>query len=854
MTFVRLVSLLALLLCPRAGSAASANAPTVNDPRLELTLIAAEPDIVTPIGLAIAKNGRLFVVESHTHFPPANYPGPKYDRVKLFEDTNGDGRPDKISVFADGLHHSMNLAFSPDGRLYLVHRNGVLCLEDKDGDGVSESRTTILEMETRGDYPHNGLGGITFSADGWLYVGQGENLGERYTLKGSDGRSHSGGGEGGNIFRCRADGSQLELVATGFWNPFGLAWYGQEFLLAVDNDPDARPPNRLLDVVRYGDYGFKFRFGRSGLHPFQAWNGELPGTLPMVGGTGEGVCSVLPCSQTSLPTAYREALLVTASWDHQVEVHRPKPFGASLRADKEILVEGDASFRPVALAAAPDGAVYFTDWVDVSYNVHGKGRIWRLAAKPGLRAEPHAAWAIAPNGSRKQMNRLLQADSVGNVSELFSALSSKDPFIRSAAIGVLSQPVFSDAVSDALASKSASMRLGALLASRRTGVPDAGMRVGKLLADPDPQVRLMALVWAGEERLIALTNRLELALSAGPLTPALLRAHAATAQIFSSPRPTSLEPDSHRSTKEMSFLDLAEPLDEQPFIETLKAPSGRVPKQVRLEAVRSLAQTTNAEALALLKRVAFDRRNGTELRCEAILSLAGTSSPCNALLPLLDDDVAAIRIEAARALRMAPAEAKTQEILNRKFNAALGRDPHLADQLRRSLASQGVRNAEIKPAPQPPADDAHWRIELTGNGDVASGRRIFFHPSIGCSKCHRVEDHGGHVGPDLSTIARGSDREKLMQSILHPSRDIAPQFVAHTVETKDRQSFTGLLISQTVDGGLTLFTAEGKAVLIPLRQISAHTQSKISLMPEGLDQALTPQDFRDLMAFLLSRK
>jgi hypothetical protein len=134
-------------------------------------LIAAEPDIVTPIGLAIDGRGRLFVVESHTHFPPTNYPGPKYDRVKLFQDTDGDGKPDKATVFAEGLHHTMNLAFAPDGQLYAVHRNGVVRLDGKDGDGLSESRATILEMETPGNYPHNGLSGITFSPDGWLYVG-----------------------------------------------------------------------------------------------------------------------------------------------------------------------------------------------------------------------------------------------------------------------------------------------------------------------------------------------------------------------------------------------------------------------------------------------------------------------------------------------------------------------------------------------------------------------------------------------------------------------------------------------------------------------------------------------------------
>ena len=445
------------------------------------------------------------MVESHTHFPTTNYPGPKFDRVKLFEDTDRDGKPGRISAFADGSHNALNLAFGQDGgegstescpadvgHLYVTHRNGVLRLDDKDGDGVSESRATILEMDTPASYPHNGISGIAFSHDDWLYVGQGHNLGERYTLKGTDGTTHSGKGEGGSIFRCRPDGSRLQLVATGFWNLFGLAFYGKHFLLAEDNDPDSRPPNRLLDVVMCGDYGFKYRLGRNGLHPFQSWNGELPGSLPMLSGASEGACNILPCDQTSFPSGYREAILVTAAWDHRVEVHRPKPFGASRRADHEVLVQGDESFRPVgiATASASDGSLYLTDWVDASYNVHGKGRLLRLMAKTGTRAKPGTALTIAVNASRRKMERLSGA----GFPELQSALVHNDPFVRSAAITALSKPAFRDAVENELENKSPEVRLGALLALRRVGSEDAGVIVSKMLANPDEPVRRMALV------------------------------------------------------------------------------------------------------------------------------------------------------------------------------------------------------------------------------------------------------------------------------------------------------------------------------------------------------------------------
>jgi len=153
-----------------------------------------------------------------------------------------------------------------------------------------------------------------------------------------------------------------------------------------------------------------------------------------------------------------------------------------------------------------------------------------------------------------------------------------------------------------------------------------------------------------------------------------------------------------------------------------------------------------------------------------------------------------------------------------------------------------------------PASDEAWRKVLAKPGDPSIGRRVFFSPSAACGRCHRIEDHGGRLGPDLSTIARGADREKLMQSILHPSRDIPPQFVSHDLETKDGRTLSGLLTAQSSDGTLTIVTADGKAVRIPGAQIATHTQSRVSMMPEGLDRTMSVQDFRDLMAFLLSRR
>ncbi len=838
---------------------AAIDLPVLSDPRLQLSLFAAEPDIVTPIGIAVDKQNRVFVVESHTHFPKRDYPGPKYDRVKIFQDTDGDGKPDRISVFADGLHHSMNLAFSPDGQLYLTHRNGVLILRDRDGDGVSESRATVLELETAGAYPHNGIGGIAFSPDGWLYVGLGENLGENYTLKGSDGSRHSGGGEGGNIFRCRPDGSQLQLVATGFWNPFAFTFLRSGHLLAVDNDPDSRPPCRLLDVVEQGDYGFKFRYGRSGLHPFTAWNGELPGTLPMVAGTGEAPSGILECDRARWPGTERGAVLVTSWGDHFLELYRPTPFGASLRAEREIVARGGEWFRPVAIATRPQGDIYFTDWVDRDYSVHGKGRIWRLTATPesGAKVWAGESGQPRPNPAVELMQRLSKLDVSGDYPELVRALSGEDPFLRSAAISALARPAFREQVLADLKHQDPSVRLGALLALRRARYDQPAAILAKLLADPDERIRLMALVWIGEEKLVRLADRLPDALSAGPVSPALFHCYSAAAEILAKAGAPAAPPPAGSAARVM-LLALEVRRDNAAALALLSKPAREAPPQLRLEAVRTLAEFPDPKADELLTAIARDGKSPVDLRTEAILVLAARPVDVLAkLADLLDDSERAVQIETARAFRQAALEPRIRLALQRKYDSARDDDHQtlLAEQLELALFPPGAGRGDSRnPRAARPASDEQWRAALGTGGDADSGRRVFFHPAVGCARCHRIEDHGGEIGPNLSTIAISSDREKLMQSILHPSREIAPQFALHLIETTDHESYAGLLAGQGADGSITLTTVDGKGVLIPASRIVSNQPSTVSLMPEGLENALTVQDFRDLLAFLRSLK
>jgi putative membrane-bound dehydrogenase-like protein len=439
-----LISLVLALLgvCPSLALRADSdkNSPQIADPRLRIDLFAAAPDIVHPIGIAFDQRGRLLVIESHTHFRPPNYRGPKHDRIRIVEDTDGDGKADRFTTFFEGTQLTMDIAVHPDGSVYLATRNEILRLRDADGDGKSDQQRRLVFLDTKGNYPHNGISGLAFDSKGDLFFGLGENLGASYKLIGADGITLTGGGEGGSVFWCMAEGRKLRRVATGFWNPFGICRdiFGRIF--TVDNDPDAMPPCRLVHVVEGGDYGYQFRYGRSGRHPFQCWDGQLPGTLPMVCGTGEAPCEVLSYESDGLPREYVGDLLVTSWADHRVERYRLRERGASWVAERKPFVQGGENFRPVGLGVAPDGSLFVSDWVRSDYNLHGKGSIWHIrqgeASKHERPTDPRRALSSAHWPLRETAARRLAKDTAGR-NFLREKLTDRDVRARAASLTAL---------------------------------------------------------------------------------------------------------------------------------------------------------------------------------------------------------------------------------------------------------------------------------------------------------------------------------------------------------------------------------------------------------------------------------
>src|SRR6516225_3071149 len=176
--------------------------PKASDPRLVVEPFAQAPDVVHPIACDCDAKGRLLVIESHTHFAPKDYTGPKFDRIRMFDLTKDIGDAKRITTFFEGTRHTMDLAVHSDGSVYVATRNEIMRLRDTKGAGIANEKTRLVFLDTKADYPHNGLSGLCFDAQGDLTFGMGENAGAAYKLTGADGTTITGDGDGGQIFHC----------------------------------------------------------------------------------------------------------------------------------------------------------------------------------------------------------------------------------------------------------------------------------------------------------------------------------------------------------------------------------------------------------------------------------------------------------------------------------------------------------------------------------------------------------------------------------------------------------------------------------------------------------------------------
>ncbi len=344
-------------------------------PGFEINLVAAEPDIQKPLNMAFDERGRIWLTctVEYPYAAPLDKPG--RDSIRVLEDTDGDGRFEKVSTFADGLNIPIGIYPYKGGCIAWSIPN-IWHFEDTDGDGVCDKRTVLYGPFDHTRDTHGMCNAFRRGWDGWIYACHGFNNDSH--VKGKDG--HEVHLNSGNTFRFKIDGSRIEHFTHGQVNPFGMCF--DELFNIFTADCHSKP---LTQLIRGGYYP-SFGKPHDGL-------GFVPSMMEHSHGS-TAICGVVCYSGENFPPQYRGNFLSGNVMTSRINRNKPEYHGSTIKAieQPDFLSTTDPWFRPVDLQVGPDGALYILDFYNRiigHYEVplphpgrdRTSGRIWRVAYK-----------------------------------------------------------------------------------------------------------------------------------------------------------------------------------------------------------------------------------------------------------------------------------------------------------------------------------------------------------------------------------------------------------------------------------------------------------------------------------------
>jgi putative membrane-bound dehydrogenase-like protein len=492
-----------------------------NDPRLKgyftpeglkVEIVAEEPVVVNPVGMAFADDGTLYVLEwvRDTGAPSEQYETITYkdgtrravatvkkgvqDHVKVLRDSKAAGVYDRAEVVLEDELPSGILLH--DGWLYLAGRRSVRRYRQSKSGGPYDVKEVVAQGF--GGYGQHKVSGLALGNDGWLYVtaGAGDNV-----VEGSDG-SRATVLRTGAVFRCRPDGARVQEYSRGYCNPYGDVSFDTAFnVFHADNggEDGARPTGcRLVHVAEGSDFGWRQRGGAHGCQadPVRsAPSGGRPGRMPPLLKTGRGAAAgLLVYNDSRFPEEYRGLLLDPDVFRKLVRAYRVEPDGATFQVTEEFefLKSDDPLFRPCQMVLGPDGAIYVCDWRTDSggagqlWGDGRHGRIYRVSwagtkEQPALPLRGLDSWAKIDNMSEQDLLDTLAAPDFSDRCRAGRALVRKGEAVRPALLKLLGdggQPL--------------SARIAALGAVQSFWNDDVRAAFVRLLDDGEPDLRRLA--------------------------------------------------------------------------------------------------------------------------------------------------------------------------------------------------------------------------------------------------------------------------------------------------------------------------------------------------------------------------
>ncbi|HTK75279.1 MAG TPA: PVC-type heme-binding CxxCH protein [Gemmataceae bacterium] len=468
-------------------------------PGFEIELVAGPPLVDRPITADFDEQGRLYVSDSSgSNEKVQDQLAKKPHRILRLEDTDGDGRFDKRTIFADGMmfpEGTMWLA----GSLYVAAPPSIWKLTDTDGDGVADKREEWFKGQTMTGCA-NDLHGPYAGPDGWIYWCKGAFAKQTYERPGKPPfvtrASH--------IFRCRPDGSGLEAVMTGGMdNPVDVVFTpGGEriFTTTFFQFPAGGRRDGLIHAVYGGIYGKDH-------DPIYEHPWTSPHLMPVLTHLGPAAPAGLHRFESeSFGEDYKDNLFACNFNLHKITRHVLIPDGASFRTkDEDFLVSNNVDFHPTDVIEDADGSLLVVD----------TGGWYKLCCPSSQFHKPDvlgAIYRVRKTGATKIDDpRRLQLDwAHAPVDSLAAKLDDLRPAVRRRAIealaakgekalGVLSKVLSSDSA------RGGEARQNAIWTACRIDLPAARALVRSALTDGDEGARQVALhavsLWRDREAL-----------------------------------------------------------------------------------------------------------------------------------------------------------------------------------------------------------------------------------------------------------------------------------------------------------------------------------------------------------------
>lgn len=497
---------------------------------LEATLFASEPMLFNPTNMDIDDRGRIWVIEALNYrnfFNPGNPERLEGDRILILEDSNGDGKADKQTVFYQGRDIDAALGIAVIGNQVIVSSSpNVWVFTDANGDDKPEKKELLFTTEG-GVQDDHGIHAFVFGPDGRYYFNHGnavksvlgkngeplydKNTGQRIANIGQP--YHQG-----MIYRCERDGSKLEVLAHNFRNNFEVTLDSYGSLWQSDNDDDGNQGVRINYVMEYGNYGYKdektgagwqsYRTGMSDEIPLRHWHLNDPGVVPNLLQTGAGSPTGITFYEgTLLPAVYQQQMIHADAGPHVVRAYPTTIDGAGYQAKMENILwaEEDDWFRPSDVCVAPDGSLFVADWYDpgVGGNHMGdtlRGRIYRIAPSGSAYSHPTYTYDTpegsiealkSPNLSARSKGWLALYQMKERALPVLEALwQDGQPHERARALWLLAQlsPQASQLLQAAAGDRLPQIRITALRIARQLELDLAEIQA-VLVNDNSPQVR-----------------------------------------------------------------------------------------------------------------------------------------------------------------------------------------------------------------------------------------------------------------------------------------------------------------------------------------------------------------------------